>query len=211
LHLTAAYYAFTLIFVLGLMSPGPDFVLVTKNSLRSLSAGRWSACGIALGILVHVTYCLVGIGIIVARSIALFSMIKLAGAAYLIYLGSRALLSKEKAALTPGLSIGAALPVISPTEALRMGFVTNVLNPKVTVLFVSLFTQVIGPKTPMALKALCGSEMFLFTLIWFLFVSTVFSYVSEIGAFKWILKHAEKAAGVVMIAFGVRLAFARSH
>jgi threonine/homoserine/homoserine lactone efflux protein len=162
------------------------------------------------GILVHVTYCLIGIGFIIEKSIVLFSIMKFAGAAYLIYLGSKALFHKTSTTASEVLA-DTAKSEITPIQALRMGFVTNALNPKATVLFVSLFTQVVGPNTSMPIKLLYGSEMFFFTLAWYLMLATVFGHIAQTNVMKWFLKYIEKVTGAVLIAFGVRLAFTRSH
>src|SRR5438094_7329342 len=81
--------------LLAVMSPGPDFVLISKNSLvYSRKSGVYSALGLALGILVHITYSLIGIAYIISRSIVIFSTIKLLGAGYLIYIGYKSLWAK---------------------------------------------------------------------------------------------------------------------
>lgn len=76
-----------IIHILGLVSPGPDFVIAVKHSLQySRATGLWTALGIGLGIIVHVSYCFLGIAFIVSQSILLFNIIKLCGAGYLIFL-----------------------------------------------------------------------------------------------------------------------------
>ena len=78
--------------LLAVISPGPDFAMVTRNSLLlSRRAGVGTALGIALGVLVHVTYTLVGVGLLIQQSMVLFQVLKLVGAAYLIYLGMKML------------------------------------------------------------------------------------------------------------------------
>ncbi len=78
------------IHILGAASPGPDLALVLKNSLESgRKAGIYSALGIALGIAVHVSYSVLGLAVLISKSILLFNIIKLIGAAYLIYIGSK--------------------------------------------------------------------------------------------------------------------------
>lgn len=211
MHLPPEYFVFTGIFVLGLISPGPDFALVTRNSLLYSSAiGRWSALGIALGILVHVTYCLLGIGLLIEKSILLFSVLKYIGAAYLIYLGVKALLHRGLA----GKEASVAHPVmgkISSGQAVRMGFMTNALNPKVTVLFVSLFSQVVGPHTSSFIKLIYGFEMFFFTLAWFLALATVFAKIASTRLAGKVLKYVGRVTGVMLIGFGARLAFTGSR
>ena len=108
---------------------------------------KWTAFGVGLGILVHVTYCLLGIGLIISQSILLFNTIKLIGAAYLLFIGWKALTTKHSSAQTDGIMHKEA--VMSASTAMRIGFLCNALNPKATLLFLALFTQVIDPQTPL--------------------------------------------------------------
>ena len=91
------FFAIALLHLLAVMSPGPDFVLMSKNSLvYSRKTGVATSLGLALGIVVHIIYSLVGIGLIISKSIILFSTIKILGAGYLIYIGLKSLKSKRK-------------------------------------------------------------------------------------------------------------------
>ena len=129
--------------ILAVISPGADFAMVTRNSMmRSRRAGMLTSVGISLGVLVHVAYSMAGIGLLISRSILLFSAIKFAGAAYLIWLGIGMLRSRK---LDPQKVVTA--PQLSDWQALRIGFQTNALNPKTTLFVVALFTQVISPDT----------------------------------------------------------------
>ncbi len=119
--------------LLAAMSPGPDFAVVTKNSLfGSRRAGLFTAIGVGLGIFLHVAYSLVGIGLIISQSIALFSIIKYIGAAYLFYLGYQLLRAKRAEDGVIETNVGATT---SPWRALREGFLTNAFNPKATLFF----------------------------------------------------------------------------
>ena len=78
--------------IFAVISPGPDFAMVSRNSLAlSRRAGILTAFGIGLGVLVHVSYTLLGIGILIRETPAMFDILKLGGAAYLIWLGARML------------------------------------------------------------------------------------------------------------------------
>lgn len=86
-----------IISLLAAMSPGPDFAVVTKNSLfGSRTTGLYTAVGVGLGIFLHVGYSLVGIGLVISQSIFIFSIIKYVGAAYLLYLGYQLLKVKKE-------------------------------------------------------------------------------------------------------------------
>src|ERR1035437_4095521 len=154
-----------IIHFLAVVSPGPDFLMITRNSLvYSKRTGIYSAIGLGLGILVHVTYGLIGIGFIISQSIVLFSIIKLLGAGYLIYIGYKSLTSKSSHQTVDNTSSKKDLDRLS---AIRVGFITNVTNPKATLFFLSLFTVVIKPNMPLFLKTIMGAEMALVTFAWF--------------------------------------------
>ena len=193
----------TIIQLLAIMSPGPDFAIICRNSLiYSRRTGIYSAVGISLGILVHVTYTLVGIGLIISRSIFLFSTLKLLGAAYLIYIGYKSLKAKPNGKITAF----TAKKDLSRLQAIKMGFITNILNPKVTLFFFSLFTQVISPNTPASLRALYGLQMFVFTLSWFTLLAIAISHPIVKNRFLSVSHYVEKTMGVILITLGIKVA-----
>ena len=203
MSLDAQILTITLIQLVAIMSPGPDFAIICRNSLiYSRRTGIYSALGISLGILVHVTYTLVGIGLIISKSVILFSTIKLLGAAYLIYIGYKSLKakpirenSKEKSKQD-----------LTRLQAIKIGFVTNILNPKVTLFFFSLFTQVISPTTPASLRALYGLQMFVFTLSWFTLLAITISHPIVKNQFLSMSHYLEKTMGVILIGLGIKVA-----
>ena len=114
-----------LIHFFALLSPGPDFIMAIKNSLRySRNTGIFTAVGFGLGIAVHILYSIAGIALIISQSIILFNIIKILGALYLIYIGYKSITSKSSHA---DLSTESAKEDISPITAIRIGFLTNVL------------------------------------------------------------------------------------
>lgn len=144
---------FTLAFV-AVITPGPDFVLTLRNSLTySRQAGLYTALGVGVGNLVHATYSLIGIGAIISQSILLFTLLKWLGAAYLIYLGVKSIRS-QKSSVT--LIDSRSMAPIKRWSAFRIGFLGNLLNPKATLFFLALFTQVIQPSTPLVIQAAYG-------------------------------------------------------
>jgi len=192
--------------LLALISPGPDFVLTVKNALvYSRRSGLLTALGLSLGMIVHIAYSLLGIALVISKSIVLFSTIKLFGAGYLIFLGWKSLCSKSGM-----VNIDASQPQnqnISKLAAIKEGFLTNVLNPKVTLFLLALFTQVISPETPSLIQAVYGLEMIGMTFVWFGFVAVVISHEKIKSKFMRVQKHAEKAIGGALIALGLKVAF----
>lgn len=195
-----------MVHMLGLVSPGPDFALTVKNSLvHGRKAGVYSALGIAAGIAVHVSYSLLGIGFIISQSILLFSIVKYAGAAYLVYIGFKALKAKKASEI----EIEKTETHMSPRGALKQGFVTNVLNPKATLFIFGVFTQVIDPQTSLAVQAAYGAEMIALTALWFSLVASVLSFSTVRSKFQKVQHIVERTMGAVLIGLGIKVAVSK--
>ncbi len=194
--------------LLAVISPGPDFMMITRNSLvYSRKTGMYSALGLGLGILVHITYSLVGIGLIISQSIVLFTVIKYLGAVYLIYIGYKSLTAKSNSARDKAFEVR---PDITPQKALRIGFLTNVLNPKATLFFLSLFTLVITPGTPLFVKLIMSAEMSIVTALWFMFIAFIFSHHVLKNRIQKVQHIAERFIGIALIFLGLKVAFSTS-
>ncbi len=197
-----------LIVWLAAASPGPDFIIAVRNSvLHSQRAGILTAIGIGLGVLVHVTYCILGIGAVINQSVMLFSIIKYVGAAYLIYIGIKALRSKgydqEKIIGNDQNKNRADMP---PLKALLNGFWTNVLNPKATLFFLALFTQVIDSETTLGTQIIYGTSAAFVITIWFSFVSIALNQRHVRRSFMASAKWIDRICGGLLVALGVKLA-----
>mgnify|MGYP002804214218 FL=1 len=191
--------------LLAVISPGPDFAMVTRNSLMlSRRAGVLTALGIGLGVLVHVTYTLVGVGLLIQQSLWLFNAIKLVGAVYLVYLGVKMLRAKPSGALADS-----AVAPLSDVAALRTGFLTNALNPKTTVFIVSLFMQVVRPETPLAVQIGYGAFISVAHMAWFGLVALCFSAGAVRDRLLAVRHWIDRAFGGLLVGFGVLLAVAR--
>lgn len=197
-----------IIHLFAVIIPGPDFAMISRNSfVYSRKTGMCSAIGLALGIIVHVTYSLVGIGFIIARSTVLFSVLKYLGAGYLIYIGYKSL--RAKPVITSSNEIETKED-ISKFAAIRMGFFSNILNPKVTLFFLALFTQVINPETPVVIKIIYGLGMSTMTFVWFSFVATVLTHKTIKVRFASIRHYIERTLGAILIALGIKVALLSS-
>ncbi len=194
-----------LVHLLAVASPGPDFAVVVRESVaQGRRAGSWTALGVGCGIFVHVAYSLLGIGLIVSQSIVLFNLFKWLAAAYLVYLGWRALRARP---MSLGAIDGANAPVArSAWRAFVIGFVTNGLNPKATLFFLSLFTVVISPDTPLLVQAGYGLYLAGATALWFLLVAWLFSRGRVRAGFARMGHWFDRLTGAVLIGLGARLA-----
>lgn len=207
---TPEFFAVTALAILGPMSPGPDFLMVTRDTLKySRKAGIYTTAGIVLGLIIHITYSLIGIGLIIAQSIVLFNIMKFIGAGYLIYIGYKSLQAKphslaDSQFVREDNQIGAF-------RAIRMGFLTNAFNPKVTVFFLSLFTQVINPATSLWIQVFYGLEIMFFAFVWFTIVATVLSQGMLKKRLVGIQHYVERVMGVALILLGIKVATSTSE
>lgn len=193
-----------LVHLLAVASPGPDFAVVVRESVtQGHRTGSWTALGVGCGIFLHVAYSLLGIGLIVSQSIVLFNLFKWLAAAYLLYLGWRALRARPQA---PTEVTAAGGPARSAGSAFVMGFVTNGLNPKATLFFLSLFTVVIDHDTPLLVQAGYGAYLAIATICWFLLVAWLFSRARVRAGFARMGHWFDRATGALLIALGARLA-----
>ncbi|MBP1000201.1 LysE family translocator [Serratia fonticola] len=194
--------AVAIITILAVISPGADFAMVTRNSyLYGRRAGLLAAAGIALGVQVHVTYTIMGIGFVISHSEFIFSAIKIVGAVYLIYVGYKTFFTKIRLNIDLSSSVS-----LSPMGALRTGFLTNALNPKTTLFVVSTYTQVVSPETSLSLQIAYGLFMSFTHWAWFSLVALFFSHATlrEIMLSKQIVLN--KTIGGVLMGLGVSLA-----
>ena len=203
----AIFGTIAVISLLAAMSPGPDFIVVTKNSIGgSRSVGLYTAIGVGLGILSHLTYSLIGIGLIISQSIILFSIIKYAGALYLFYLAYQLLKAKQhdqnnddKKSFQP--------VTISKWQALKEGFFTNSLNPKATLFFLSIFTQVIDPNTPLLIQGLLGLEVAVIVGVWFCILALIITHKTIAKSFQKVHYYLMKLMGGALVLLGIKLVF----
>ena len=200
------FFIIVSIHLLAVMSPGPDFLIVLKQSLyNGRKAAVLTSLGIGLGIVVHVTYCIVGIGFLISTNNILYLSIKYLGVLYLFYLGINSLFGNENNHDIE--KVNKSDKVYFFDKPFYLGFITNVLNPKATLFFLSLFTVIINQLTPISIKIFYGFWMSLITGIWFCLVSLVFtSKISKI----FIKKYAtliNKIMGFVLFIISIRMVF----
>lgn len=199
----AELIAVFIITVMAVISPGADFAMVTRNSyLFGRQNGLLAAFGVALGVQVHVIYTMLGVGLIISHTPSLFIAIKLAGAAYLIYIGLKTFLDRSK--LDIDLSPTAR---INAWEALRTGFLTNVLNPKTTLFVVATYTQVVNSSTPVIVQIGYGFFMSFAHWVWFSLAALFFSHSRLRSRMIRAQVLLNKVIGSTLIGLGLALAF----
>lgn len=195
--------------ILTIVTPGPDFVIVARNSLTySKRSGVLTAFGVASAVWVHIFYTLAGIGILLSKSILLFSIVKYLGAAYLIYLGVSCIRSNSDLTEVTGSKSSKS---ISDFQSFQIGFLNNVLNPKATLFFVSLFTQLVSPTTPLGIQITYGAIVSISCLVWFTLVAVFLNKESIKTGFLRAQKSIERVMGAVLIGFGIKVAVSATN
>lgn len=196
-----------LLMLFAVMLPGPDFALVTKNTLlHSRRSGVFTTFGISAANLIHMTYCVLGLAIVISNSLLLFSVIKYIGAVYLIYLGIKSLLSKQPEHLISSSGKPFKRSIQSDLASFRQGFLCNLLNPKATLFFLALFTTIIKPNSPSFWLIIFVIEMLSIVILWFISLTFILSHPRVTSLLEKAEKYIAKALGVFLIGFGIVLA-----
>lgn len=201
------FFTVAVLILLSAMVPGPDFALITKNTLLySRRVGILTAFGIAIAAMVHVTYCVLGVGLIISESLAIFTTIKIIGGLYLIYLGMQAFFAKHHSQPI-GVESTFTKNTLSDIAAFRQGFLCNLLNPKATLFFLALFTVIINPNTPIFWEIVYASEMFIIIFGWFSALTFILSHARVTKLLARAEKYIIKILGIFLFAFGIALLF----
>lgn len=191
--------------LLAVMSPGPDFAIVMRQSL--VFGKRFAiitSLGIGLAIFVHVAYAVLGVGLLIQSTEWLFKLIQLAGAGYLIYIGYGAI--RSQADTSSAKQVGdTTKSVMTDGKAFRQGFVTNVLNPKATLFFLSLFTTLVDATTPIIIQGFYGVWMAIVTAAWFVFLSYILTSKAVRGFFNQFGYWIDRILGGFLIALALFL------
>lgn len=174
------------IHIIALISPGPDFAIIVKMaSQQSRQAAVACALGIAIAILIHTLLSLLGISLMIRQSPLAYTLVQCIGVSYLAWMGFQAL----KSAISRFKSIAASTE--QPTQAFatdkhntasfgifkgfKIGLLTNLLNPKALIFFITLFTVLITPEVNLITKIAATTLLFSLSLIWFSLLALVLS------------------------------------
>ncbi len=201
----SGFAALILTYVVCIVSPGPDFAVIVRNSLMySRRSGVFTAIGSSTGMLFHAAYTLVGVALLIKSSAWGFTIVKGVGAAYLVYIGVQSFRTKNSA---NALVVDKSENDISRFAAFRHGFFTNALNPMAMMFFVTMFSMVITDTTPHVVKFFYASSVYIVGLAWFSLVAVCFSHVRVQDLFSRLGHWVGRITGGVMVSLGVRLVF----
>ena len=203
------FAALMLAFGINAVIPGADFAMVLRQSIaHGRRAALFTSAGIATSILVHGSYTLLGIGVIVGQSLMAFNIIKWVGAAYLVWLAISAL---RGPAPQPPAEDDLAAAKRGDFAAFALGFLTNLLNPKAVLFFLALFTTLVSAHTGGDIKVLYVLCMSLMLFAWFALVSVFFTTPSVRQGFFRFGRWFNRVTGITFIVLAIRVALAQQH
>ena len=189
------------------LTPGPDVLYIVSSALKSgVRAGIVAALGIVSGCFVHVFAAALGVGALLAASATAFNVLKWVGAAYLMWMGIKLLRAKGGSSVVP---TAAQHEPADLGRVYRQGFLTNVLNPKVALFFLAFVPQFIAPGTEHKVAAFLALGL-LFNLN-SLPINFGYAWLAgwasrRVGTVQRAMHWMDRAAGVMFIGFGLKLA-----
>ena len=190
------------IHLFAVMSPGPDFTIILKQSVsQGRKASIVTSLGIGVGILFHVFFCIIGLGLVISQSSMLFNIIKILGALYLGFIGIKSILGDKNI----NESHEGGIENQKLLNSFTLGLLTNILNPKATLFFLSLYAMIITSETSISIQVAYGIWMSLITGLWFCLLSIFLtnSFIeNRINRFSYII---QIGTGVVLIFFAIKL------
>ena len=198
----------TTVHLLAAASPGPDFVLVSQQTLSNgKRAGLLCSLGISLGLSVHILYSAFGLAAVIANSASALWAIKLLGGSYLIYLGVSGLRARVRNAEAITTDAAADQPGL---KTIGLGFLCNALNPKAPIYFISVFTIVLSQSTPAQHLLVYGIWMMVLQFAWFSFLTLLLSRPMVTDRFQALGHWIDRVAGGAMLLLGIKVLVSRT-
>lgn len=205
MDLMQGLFLITSIHLLAAASPGPDFILVSQQTLSNgKTSGFMVSIGIALGLSVHIIYSALGLAAVIANSSTALWAIKIIGGCYLVYLGIKGLRAKAVNNVAY-LNESKIIKKHSNLKAIVKGFLCNALNPKAPIYFVALFTVVLSPDLPALHLVIYGIWMMILQLLWFSAVVVLLSRPNVNAKFQRFGHWIDRVLGGAMILIGLKV------
>ena len=186
--------------LLGAMSPGPSLAMVAKHSLAGRRNGISTAWAHAFGIAIYAFLTLIGLAVILHQSPLLFKSVSYSGALYLAYLGVNGL--RSKGGIAEKLQSGQAVSLI---QSAREGFLISLLNPKIALFFIALFSQFVLLGEQLSSKAIIVVTPFLIDGLWFTAIAFILSSSQLLDKLRARAVLIDRVSGVVLIALAIRV------
>jgi threonine/homoserine/homoserine lactone efflux protein len=204
-----AYLSFLGFATVLVLIPGPDFAVVTKNTLASgRRRGWWSALGVSCSNALQGTAAAAGLGALVLRIEPLFQAVRWAGIAYLVVLGVQSVRSAIRGAYAPDTAAADR-----PGQALngwRQGFLSNITNPKVLVFYLAVLPQFLGRDAPLTVLLLFALSHAVLSLAYLTLLVTALHRVRRLLARRPVRRSLDALTGAALLGFGARLAVERA-
>ena len=189
-----------LLHMFAVISPGPDFILITRQSLRyGREVAIWSAAGIGMGILFHSLLAITGILLLITSSDYYLSILKVICSAYLLYLGLSSVFKPSTFKQTKKTENKWA-----NANGFIVGFMTNITNVKALLFFITLFGVVLNSDNKSNL-IVYGFYMSIATFLWFAFVGYIFTNQKIKTKFEDFFNYFEKFMGIILVIIGLQI------
>lgn len=184
-------------------SPGPIFFVLSRYSMSGLKhSAILIAIGVTIGSTIWAVTSLLGLSVILVQTGWLYTLLKVAGAAYLLYLGITMLLSPSGSAADKRVRI---IGTMSNTKALRIGLLTSLTNPKSGVFWASVFVVVFPTDPPAWMYPATVIMITALSFAWHMMLVTLFSWQRVRAAYLRLKRQIDRVTGAVLVAFGIRL------
>ena len=200
----AEFLAIAGLHLLAVASPGPDFAIILRQSIRyGRPTGVYTAAGIGSGIFLHIVYTLLGFSLLIQEYDWAFLALRIVGGGYLLYIGFKSIVAKP---VTIEMQLTTSL-MPNRWKAFKVGFLVNALNVKATLFFLSVYTAIVSDQTPLFWQISYGVWMAIATFFWFSFLALVIGNQKirqQITDYShWI----ERVSGVILFLIGLKLLF----
>nr|WGD61995.1 LysE family transporter [Bacillus subtilis]WGD91634.1 LysE family transporter [Bacillus subtilis] len=201
--------AYIPIVAMMVIMPGADTMLVMKNTLRyGPKAGRYNILGLATGLSFWTVIAILGLSVVIAKSVILFTTIKYLGAAYLIYLGVKSFFAKSMFSLDDMQSQAknmASSPKRYYKTSFMQGSLSNILNPKTVLVYVTIMPQFINLNGNINQRLIIlASILTLLAVLWFLFLVYIIDYAKKWMKNSKFQKVFQKITGIILVGFGIK-------
>ncbi|TYS11106.1 hypothetical protein FZC70_05130 [Bacillus subtilis] len=188
--------------------PGADTMLVMKNTLRyGAKAGRYNILGLATGLSFWTVIAILGLSVVIAKSVFLFTTIKYLGAAYLIYLGIKSFFAKSMFSFdeTQSQASKENSPKRYYKTSFMQGSLSNILNPKTVLVYVTIMPQFINLKGNVNQQLIIlASILTLLAVLWFLFLVYMIDFAKKWMKNSKFQKAFQKVTGIILVGFGIK-------
>ena len=187
--------------LLGAMSPGPSMAVVIHNAIfKGRYNGILTSIGHGLGIAIYATFAVLGLGLIIETNIIIFNSLKILSIIFLIFIGIKSILNKEKLNLEKK-------DVKEKTISFLQGFSISILNPKILVWFIAIYSQFLSVNNELIFNIYLVSIAGIVDAFWYIFLTLAVTTASALTFFQTKILLIKKIQGFLLVAIGMVLLF----